>query len=190
MPARQSSKQFTGDVKTTSCHPNSLALMGYFNGFLMNHENLVWLWPIVTFAHAFLLWILHIKFDYFRNMYIQATWGLWGRGIYTLYRKFYLFLSKANSESSHFNPIFKAWLIYILNCQCDFCFPLNLKISNISYCQRAQCQKISTDISFRKAITSAFPPFLSWLPTQEFRFTCKSMQLDKHPYFPLHVSYF
>lgn len=47
--------------RCTSYHPNRLALMSYFNGCLMNHNNLIWLCLRVTCIHAYLLCILHIK---------------------------------------------------------------------------------------------------------------------------------
>lgn len=66
---------------------------------------------MVTFAHSYLLWILHLKFDYHGNVIKDME------GIHTFKQKSLqpFLLSKENTAECHFNKIFKAMLIHILS---------------------------------------------------------------------------
>lgn len=114
-------------------HPSSWALMGYFYGCLMNHKNLIWLCPIDTFTHAYLLiFILNL-------IITELLYRLGGhRGCTHSCRKVYnLFLRKENRS------LICIWYLRTYSDSkhpYDFCFSLSHRLLEVSY-HTAQCER-------------------------------------------------
>lgn len=143
-----SSVQFTGDSQMPLLPPQSLALMSYSNGCLMNHKNLTMLCSYFCSCLPFMVNLIITELLY-------RLCGVWGDA-YIYAEKFTTCFFKARKpiELSHFTRIFKAVLIHILSINATSAFPLSLRIQDVS-CHTEQCKRIFNGILFRKAATNA-----------------------------------